>query len=175
MDWKILFVLIAFLLYWAYNMAVLSIFGTPFSLSKTFYLFQSRKNWQRILFPIMMVMVGTFLIPSWLEISEGSNFQFMAFFAAGGIMFTGCAPAFKSSDLEDKVHTGSAYFAACFALLWIIFVAHLWYMIVMWAIVVALIAWLTNTIKTSYIYWLETITFMSTFTAIIAYYVNQLA
>ena len=32
MDWKILFVLIAFMVYWAYNMAALSIFGAPFSL-----------------------------------------------------------------------------------------------------------------------------------------------
>ena len=175
MDWKIFLVLIAFLIYWAYNVAALSIFGAPFSLSKTFYLFQERKRWQRILFPIMMLMMGFCLVPSWLEISEGSNFQFMVFFAAGGIMFTGSAPAFKSSDLEDKVHTCSAIFAAVFALLWIIFVAHLWYFIIVWAVVITLIAILSKTVKTSYVYWLETVAFMSTFTAIIVYYVNQLA
>ena len=120
---------------------------------------------------MMMTMAG-FLMPAWLEVSEGHNLQFMAFFAAGGIMFTGAAPAFDSSDLENKVHTYSAIFAAIFALLWIFFVAHLWYFIIVWFIVIALIALLSNTIKTSFVYWLETVAFMSTFTSIIAYYVN---
>ena len=172
MDWKILFVLIAFMIYLAYNAAALSIFGAPFSLSKTFYLFQERKKWQRILFPIMMITMASSLLPAWLEVSEGHNLQFIAFFAAGGIMFTGAAPAFDSSDLENKVHTYSAIFAAIFALLWIVFVAHLWYFIIVWFIVIALIALLSNTIKTSFVYWLETVAFMSTFTSIIVYYFN---
>ena len=172
MDWKILFVLIAFMIYWAYNTAALTIFGAPVSLSDTFYLFQERKKWQRILFPIMMFTMAGFLMPAWLEISEGHDLQFMAFFTAGGIMFTGAAPAFDSSNLENKVHTCSAIFAAIFALLWIIFVAHLWYCIIVWFIVIALIALLSDTINTSFVYWLETVAFMSTFTSIIAYYVN---
>lgn len=172
MDWKILFVLIAFLVYWSYNAATLSIFGAPFSLSKTFYLFQERKKWQRILFPIMMMTMAGFLMPAWLDISEGHDLQFMAFFAMAGIMFTGAAPAFDNSDLENKVHTFSAIFAAIFALLWIVFVANLWYFIMAWFIVIVLIALLSNTVKTSYVYWLETVAFMSTFTVIIAYYVN---
>jgi hypothetical protein len=64
----------------------------------------------------------------------------------------------------------SAISAAIFALLWIIFVANLWYVIIVWFVVMLLIALLTNSVKTSYIYWLETIAFISTFTAIIAYY-----
>ena len=172
MDWKILFVLIAFVIYWAYNAGILSILGAPYSLSRTFYLLQERKKWQRILFPIMMVMTAGFLMPAWLDISEGHNLQFMAFFAAGGMMFTGFAPAFKNSSLENKVHTCSAIFAAVFALLWIVFVTNLWYFILAWAIIISAIAVWSNTVKTSYVYWLETIAFMSTFTAIIAYYVN---
>lgn len=172
MDWKILFVLIAFVVYWAYNAGVLSIFGAPFSLSQTFYLLKERAKWQRILFPIMMFLMAGFLMPAWLDISEGHNLQFMAFFAAAGLMFTGAAPAFNRSDLENKVHTISAIFAAVFALLWIIFVANLWYFIIVWAIVIGAIAIWSKTVKTSYIYWLETVAFMSTFTSIIAYYVN---
>lgn len=175
MDWKILFVLAAFLIYWAYNQVALAIFGVPKSLSMTFYLFQERKKWQRILFPIMMVSMAVLLLPSWLEISEGSDLQFMAFFAAAGIIFTGAAPAFKSSDLENKVHMGSAIFAAIFALLWVAFVAKLWYFIVVWLVIIVLMSLLTKSIKTGYIYWLETVAFMSTFTAVIAHYVNVLA
>ena len=175
MDWKILLVLAAFLAYWAYNMAALSVFSAPKSLSMTFYLFQGRKPWQRLLFPIMMVLTAGLLMPAWLEISEGSDLQFMAFFAAAGILFTGMAPAFNSSDMEKKVHTISAIFAAVFALLWVAFVAHLWYFIVVWFVVIALVAVLTKTVKTSWIYWLETVAFMTTFTSVIAYYVGLLA
>ena len=171
MSWIIYLVLAAFALYLCYNFSALSLFGAPFSLSKTFYLFQERKSWQKVLFPIMMVGMGLLLLPAWIEISAASPFMFMAFFAAGGIIFTGTAPAFNSSDLENKVHTGSAIFAAVFALLWIIFVAKLWWFILIWAVLISLVAILTNTWKTSYIYWLETIAFLSTFTAIIAFFI----
>ena len=171
MSWIIYLVLAAFALYLCYNFSALSLFGAPFSLSKTFYLFQERKSWQKVLFPIMMIGMGLLLLPAWLEISAASPFMFMAFLAAGGIIFTGAAPAFNSGDLENKVHTGSAIFAAVFALLWIIFVAKLWWFILIWAILISLVAILTNTWKTSYIYWLETIAFLSTFTAIIAFFI----
>ena len=171
MSWIIYLVLAAFALYLCYNFSALSLFGAPFSLSKTFYLFQERKSWQKVLFPIMMIGMGLLLLPAWLEISAASPFMFMAFLAAGGIIFTGAAPAFNSSDLENKVHTGSAIFAAVFALFWIIFVAKLWWFILIWAILISLVAILTNTWKTSYIYWLETIAFLSTFTAIIAFFI----
>lgn len=171
MSWVIYLVLAAFALYLSYNFAALSLFGTPRSLSQTFYEFNERKPWQRFLFPIMMVGMGFLLLPAWLEISEGSNFMFTAFFAAAGIIFTGSAPAFNSSSMENKVHTISAIFAAVFALLWIILVAQLWWFIIVWAVMLALVAVLTGTWKTGLVYWLETVAFMSTFTAIIAHFV----
>ena len=171
MTWIVYLVLAAFAIYLMYNFAALSIFGVPRSLSNTFYLYQERTPWQRFLFPVMMVGMGFLLLPAWLEISEGSNFMFTAFFAAAGIIFTGAAPAFNSSSMENKVHTGSAIFAAVFALLWIILVAKLWWFIIVWAVMVALVAVLTGTWKTGLVYWLETIAFMSTFTAIIAHFV----
>jgi hypothetical protein len=104
--------------------------------------------------------------------SEGSNLEFMSFLAGDGIMFTGTVPTFKSSKLEDRVHTISAIVAAVFALLWVIFVAHLWYIILIWFVIVTLIALLSNSVKTSLVYWLETIAFMSTFMSIIIYYLS---
>ena len=171
MSWIIYLVLAAFALYLSYNFAALSLFGTPKSLSQTFYEFKGRKSWQRFLFPIMMVGMGFLLLPAWLEISAGSSFMFTAFFAAAGIIFTGTAPAFNSSEMENRVHMGSAIFAAVFALLWIILVAQLWWFIIVWAVMIALVALLTNTWKSGLIYWLETVAFMSTFTAIIAHFV----
>ena len=158
----------AFLVYLFYNSAALSLFGVPESLSNTFYLFKERKYWQRLLFPIMMLFMAFTLMPAWLEMSEGSNFQFLAFLAAGGIMFTGAAPAFKDDKLENKVHTGTAI---C-SLLWIILVAKLWYFIILWFIIISFCAVFTNSYKNAYVYWLETVAFISTYTAIIAHYLS---
>ncbi len=168
MSWTIYLVLAAFALYWGYNMAALSLFGVPRSLSNTFYLFNKRKPWQRFLFPVMMIGMAFLLLPAWLEISSASPFMFTACLAAGGIMFTGAAPNFNSGDLENKVHTTSAIFAAVFALLWVVLVAGLWWFIVVWFVLVFLVALLTKSLKSGLIYWLETIAFMTTFTSIIS-------
>ena len=75
MSWIIYLVLIAFAIYLSYNFAALSLFGTPASLSNTYYLYKERQSWQRFLFPVMMCSMAMCLMPAWLEISEGSNFQ----------------------------------------------------------------------------------------------------
>lgn len=163
-------ILSAIIIYVVYNFFALGVSGIPKSLSMTFYLLQEKKKWLRIWFPIMMVSMAFLLMPAWLEISVGSPFQFLAFLAPAGIMFTGAAPAFKSSELENTVHMTSAIFAAITALLWVGLVANLWLVIAIWFVIIAILAIVTKTIKSSYIYWLETVAFLSTFTAILAYY-----
>lgn len=171
MDWTLIFVLTAFVVYFVYNAVALYLFGVPKSLSMTFYLFKEKKNWLGACFPIMMTLMAGSLLPAWLEISVGSNLQFMSFLAASGILFTGAAPAFESSKLENNVHMTSAIVAAIFALLWVILVANLWYVILVWLVAITVVALLTKSVKTSYIYWLETIAFLSTFTSVFAYFV----
>lgn len=173
MSWIVYLVLAAFVLYMSYNFAVFNLFGIPKSLSQTYYDFMSYKYWMKILFPIMMVSVGVMLLPAWLEISEGSDFMFTAFLAVGGILFTGFAPAFRSSDLENNVHTGSAVFAAVCALIWVILVAKLWWVIIVCAVIFSVVAFITGTWKKALVFWLENIAFMSTFVAIMAHFMAQ--
>lgn len=168
--WTLICVSIAFAIYLIYNGFVIRLFGVPNSLSNTFYLYKQKRKWMRFLFPAMMVILVTLLLPAWLEISAGNVLQFLAFFAAAGLLFVGAAPAFMSSDLENKVHTYSAIGSVLFALLWIIFVSKTWFMIPIWFAVIALIAWLTKTWKSASIYWLENVAFMSTFTSILIYF-----
>ena len=167
MSTVLICVSIAFTIYLIYNGVALRLFGVPESLSNTFYLYNDKKKYLGILLPIMMVSMAGLLLPAWLEISALSSLQFTAFLAAAGIIFTGSAPAFKGNDLEKRVHTVSALTAAVFALLWVIFVSKLWFTILIWFVVILLIAFVTKTIKSSYIYWLETVAFMSTFTSIL--------
>lgn len=163
--------ILAFAIYLSYNMVSIHLFGVPRSLSETYYLYGSRKNWMKMLFPIMMVSMAGLLMPAWIDISEGSPFQFLAFLAPAGSIFTGMAPAFKSSELEFKVHSRSAIFAAICSLLWIILVAKLWYVILIWLVGIVLAAIFTKTLKECKVYWLETVAFMSTFLSIIIYYI----
>ena len=155
-------------IYLAYNAISLALFGIPKSLSDTYYLWKARngKGW---LFSLMMYAVVALMMPAWITMSEGSDFQFLAFLAPAAIAFVGTAPRFKDTNLENHVHMTSAYLAAAFALAWVALVTPYWWMILTWLCNMVCLAVLTSSYKTALVYWLETIAFGSTFTATIMY------
>lgn len=155
-------------IYIAYNTICLALFSIPESLSNTYYLWKERcnKGW---LFPLMMYIVVALMMPAWITLSEGSDFQFLAFLAPASIAFVGTAPRFKDSQLESRVHTVSAIIAAACSLLWVALVTPYWWVMLIWLGFIALAAILTSSYKTAYTYWLEQIAFGSTFTAAIMY------
>lgn len=161
----------AIFLFVIYNIVALVLFGVPKSLSMTYYLFKERKNALKVLFPAMIAMLCILLIPCWLEISEGSNFQFLSFLAPAALMFVGFTPAFNDADMYKTIHNIAAYTCAVFALLWIILVTPYWYVILIVLGVMAAISIVTKTWKTCYIYWLEMVAFISLFISIILYYI----
>ena len=160
----------AIILFVAYNVVTLILFGVPRSLSMTYYLFKERKNIFKSLFPTMIVLLCIFLIPCWLELSEGSNFQFLAFLAPAALMFVGFTPAFKDVDMYNIIHDISAYTCAVFALLWIILVTTYWYIILIVFGLIAIASIVTKTWRTCYIYWLEMVAIISLFTSMLVFY-----
>ena len=140
-------------IYLAYNAISLAIFGVPESLSNTYYLYKEKcnKGW---LFCLMMYAVVALMMPAWITLSEGSNFQFLAFLAPASIAFVGTAPRFKDSQLESRVHTISAIIAAACSLLWVMLVTPYWYVILIWFGFIALASVLTSSYKTCLVYWL---------------------
>ena len=161
-------IIIATAIYAAYNAVSLTYFGVPHSLSMTYYLWKEKAN-IGYLFPCMMYMVVAFMMPAWITLSEGSNFQFLAFLAPASIAFVGTAPRFKDSQLESRVHTVSAIIAAACSLLWVALFTPYWWVILIWLGFIALASILTSSYKTAYTYWLEQVAFLSTFTAAILY------
>jgi hypothetical protein len=155
-------------IYLAYNAICLALFSIPESLSNTYYLYKEKwnKGW---LFSLMMYLVVAFMMPAWISLSEGSNFQFLAFLAPASLMFVGTAPRFKDFSLENKVHTYSAYLAAACSLLWVGLVTPYWWVMLIWLGLIALAAILTSSYKICLVYWLEQVAFGSTFTAAIMY------
>ena len=157
----------AILMFLIYNIVCLMLFGVPESLSQTYYLFKERTNALKVLFPAMIGLLVVFLLPCLFSISEDSAFQFMAFLSMLALLFVGACPAFLNSSFDNKLHTIAAYISAAYALLWIILVTPYWYIILIIAGIISVIAILTKTLKKSYIYWLEMIAFISIFVTII--------
>lgn len=161
-------IIVATAIYVAYNAISLALFGIPESLSNTYYLWKE-KNGKGWLFCLMMYAVVAFMMPAWITMSEGSDFQFLAFLAPAAIAFVGTAPAFKSDDLENVVHTTAAIVAAICSLAWVAVITPYWWMILVWFGFIALAAILTSSYKICLVYWLEQVAFGATFTSAILY------
>lgn len=161
-------IIIATVIFVAYNAVSLANFGIPHSLSMTYYLWKE-KNGKGWLFCLMMYAVVALMMPEWITMSESSNFQILSFLAPAAIAFVGAAPAFLSSSLENKVHSISAIIAAACSLAWIVLVTPYWWIILAWVGIIIALSFFTKSVKTSYIYWLEMVAFGSTFTATIMY------
>lgn len=161
-------IIVATCIYVAYNAISLALLGIPESLSNTYYLYKEKynKGW---LFPLMMYIVVALMMPAWITLSEDSDFQFLAFLAPAAIAFVGTAPAFKSNDLENVVHTTAAIVAAICSLAWVAVITPYWWMILVWLGFIALAAILTSSYKTCLVYWLEQVAFGATFTSAILY------
>ena len=161
-------IIVATVIYAAYNAICVALFDIPESLSNTYYLWKD-KNGKGYLFCLMMYAVVAFMMPAWLTLSEGSTFQFLAFLAPMSIAFVGTAPKFKDDKLEGNVHSISAVIAAACSLAWVALVTPYWWMIVTWLGIIAMYSILTSSYKTCLVYWLEQVAFGATFTAAITY------
>lgn len=161
-------IIVATTIFVAYNAVAIPIFGIPESLSNTYYLYKEKcnKGW---LFCLMMYLVVALMMPAWITLSEGSAFQFLAFLAPASIAFVGTSPRFKDGDLENKVHTYSAYVAAACSLLWVGLVTPYWWVILVWLGFIAIASILTSSYKSCLVYWLEMIAFGATFTSAIMF------
>lgn len=168
MTLTIISIIAAAAIYIAYNAICLALFSIPESLSNTYYLYKEKcnKGW---LFCLMMYLVVALMMPAWITMSEGSDFQFLAFLAPASIMFVGTAPRFKDSQLESRVHTVSAIIAAACSLLWVVLVTPDGWVMLIWCGFIGGVSVLTSSYKTAYVYWLEQVAFGSTFTAAILY------
>ena len=170
MTVQLILTLISFLIFVIYNSIAQNIFDIPSSLSNTYYLYNEKKKGLGIIFSIMMVLCAGLLMPAWLDISVGSNFQFLIFFCCAMLCFVGYAPNFKGTNIESIVHSASAIASAVFGLLWVILVTPYWYIVLICAVLILFAAYNSKTLKKCYVYWLEMIAFYSIYISIIDYY-----
>jgi hypothetical protein len=170
---NLILALVAISIFVIYNAVAIHFFGIPKSLSETFYLYQNKRSGLGYIFTGMMFTVALTLMPAWIEITEvistwSHYLTVLPFLGAGMIAFVGAAPAFRSCELESKVHTISATAAAVFSLLWCAVVCYkIAYIIPISAVIVWGTAFATKTQKKAQTYWWEMVAFLATFTTIV--------
>lgn len=173
MLYPLILAVTAFVLFIVYNSTIIGIYGIPRSLSTSFYLLQDTKAGLGYVFSVFMGLTTGLLMPAWIEISMAvgpwmNNFTFLAFFCAAAICFVGAAPAFRSSKMEDTVHTVSALIAAAAGLLWCFIVCwQIFWVPLIGIAIAAILGASTKTWKTCTEYWLEMMAFLATFGTII--------
>lgn len=175
----LILVCISFLIFIIYNSVAIGIFGVPWSMSKTYYLYEDLHKGLGWIFTTFMWVMGLTMLPGFLEISEAigpwmSYFTFLAFITVAGIIFVGAAPRYYD-ELEGKVHMTAAKICAAAALLWCFLVCwNIWCVPICAAIVPVIIATVTKTWKTGRDYWIEMMAFDATFATIIVECILQM-
>lgn len=173
-------VLTSLAIFLAYNIGIIVKLGLPWSLSESFYRLQKVKKGFGYFFTAMMFSMALTLLPAWLELGEvvsswSTYMNVLAFITAGALCFVGSAPAYRDNVLESKVHDISAKTCAAAALVWCL--ATCWqimYIPIGVAGLVALVAWLTKTFKSSRDYWLEMMCFGATYATVITELIMQI-
>lgn len=99
---------IAFIIFHIYLIIMNVIYGTPFSISNTYYQFNS--NW-KVLFTLFC---WGYSIPCMILCLDMFGTPYM-FFCGGAISFVGAAAAFREDYLTSQVHTIAATIAVIFS------------------------------------------------------------
>lgn len=156
--WYLIFISLTILI--VYFWKVIKLIGIPWSISDTYY--QLKKHGRSGLwFQIAMILSAGILLPEWLEVTEGENYQCCAFLACIGLIFVGSAPCFKL-ELDGKVHIGATIVCGLASLLYMIFTGY--------TTIPLLLAFPTGFLIYKYdkpVFWLEIWMFISTYISII--------
>lgn len=118
-------IIISLLITIVYLTYTIKLFGVPWSISETYYLLEKRKKGSGILFTLWTWTAGLPLLVAWLNITSGTDYQFLPFLACGSLMMLGTATQFKQS-LTEMVHYVSAGICVVSALIWVILTGY-WY------------------------------------------------
>lgn len=158
--------IISFVVFFGYNIAIISKFGVPSSLSNSFYLLEDVKKGLGYLFTVMLYTTVFTLLPELMSVGSNPTFDFLKFFCAAMLGFVGSAPAFRGIDKE--FHSIFAMVSAATGFLWIILATPYWYVLLISALVMMSVMLLTKTQK-SITYWLEMIMFAAIYAVITLY------
>ena len=155
---------ISFGIYIIYN--IISVYKNkkiPNNLSDTYYI------WPKWVFPVVLMLISWTLMPNLLDLTEGSNWQFLSFLTCMGLTFIGLSPDYLDNKLDYKVHSICAYVIALTSILLIILVVHKYLLLldILIKIIILSLIFTKKYIKDCWLYWLETSLFLSVYLSFI--------
>ena len=116
---------------------------------------------------IVTLVVALLLSFGAIEIGDESPWQFLGFFAPVYLIVVSLTPKWETNHKQRMIHyIGTGLCVVC-TLLWFILALRLWYYPVISLAVCALAAYLTKTIKKSYVLWLELTLFAAVYAVIL--------
>lgn len=145
-------------------------FGIPKSLSETYYLYKYNMSFG-MFFQICFGLSIATLLPMWIEMSQGSIFQFLGFLTPISLMFVTVTTKFKER-FEGKIHSVLAIFGVVCLLLWVILVAKAYIALVIAVLPFTLLGIITQSLRKNLVFWLEMISFVSTYLAMTMYLIK---
>lgn len=155
--------LVSLILFIAYLAVFFVVFRQiPTSLSDSYYHYEGLCKGAGIAFVIAMFLVAISLAPALFIASEGHPLQFLGFFTAAGLCFVGAAPKFREVGMESIIHPIAAFVCATGCVLWIVFIAQMWWTLIITLAIFSLLAITTKTLR-CYLFWLEMVAFFSIF------------
>jgi hypothetical protein len=145
---------ISLTLFVAYIVTIMIVYKIPTSMSESFY--HPKIGYA---FALWCYAIAISVMVTMCDLSTGQWFQFLSLFAAGGLMFVGTAPRFKTH--ERLIHYCAAGTSAVSATIWMC-AAEYWYIPIPLVVLFAATAHLTG--RSKVVFWMELALFASIYT-----------
>jgi hypothetical protein len=100
--------------------------GIPKSISESSYLWGKNGN---IYFYGWIIAVIFPMLMYWLQITEGTPYQFMVFLSCAGLMGAGVTGRYRDYKSESIIHTTSTVICAIMASLWALLTFSYWWIV----------------------------------------------
>lgn len=131
--------------------------GIPHSYSMLAY------KWNKTTWTIITIVTAFLITPVLIELGTLSTFQFLGFLTPVWLMLVATTPNFLTDKKQNILHNTFTGLCVVSSLLWLTLVTnYIWIGFLVMALI-TIIALLTKSIKSSYIFWLEMIIFLTTF------------
>lgn len=153
-----------------YIVITLALFGVPKSLIHSYFLYKKQQDALKLMFPVMMILMGIFLTPCFLYISIYESFDILSLCCATSLLIIGLLPVIseKYTNIDTNIHNIGTILSIVLATVWVMLTTS-WIIPIAVFLVMSIVISLTKfvkTIKDNYIFWLELFAFISIFIAI---------
>ena len=119
------------------------------------------------LWSIVTIVTALLLVPAMIEAGDESPLQFLGFAAPVYLGVVGFTPEYETKHKQMVVHFIGTVICSAAAVLWLVIALREWYQIPIALAVFGVIGFLTQTLRKSYVLWLELSMFAAVYAAVL--------